>query len=219
MALTVEQLQNSTPTDWSTYDRDLGERSSGDANRFKDDHKLHVRFYTAAVIDTEASAEASRAIYKQAEMIEIMMPGEKNNIIRDLVWDQHRRRFAEKYAAFKAGLSQDIGSPLAVLPFLNEARAKELEFFNIKTVEQLAGMADTVKQRFMGADLLSQQAQAWLAQFNSGATVRKEMNEAIAERDAKIADLQARFAALEALAANKLEALAANQPAPEKPRR
>lgn len=195
--LTVEELQNSTPTDWSTYDQDLRNRSSGDSNRFKDDDKLHVRFYSAPVIDQTASEAANRAIYKQAEMIEIMMPGDKNNIIREQVWDQYRQRFAAKYALFKKGLSQDIGSPLNALPFLDESRIKELEFFNIKTVEQLAGMADAVKQRFMGADRLSQQAKEWLDHFNSGDSLRKALDEQAVAMDAKLDEAQAQNTALQ----------------------
>lgn len=190
---TVEQLQNSTPTDWSRYDAELHQRSSGDANRFKDDHKLHVRFYMAPMLDREASAIADRAIFRQTEMVEIMMPGEKNNIIRDVVWDQHRQRFPEKYRAFKAGASQDSGSPLTVLPFLDDSRIKELEFFNIRTVEQLAGMADTVKQRFMGGDRLSQQAQEWLDKFNSGGELRKALD----AKETELEALRQRLSALE----------------------
>lgn len=193
----VEALQNQTPTDWGRFDRELQDRSSGDANRFKDDDKLHVRFFMAPVIDVEASNKANRAVYRDAEMIEIMMPGEKNNIIRDEVWDQHRMRFPAKYAAFKAGKSQHIGSPLKVLPFLTEARIKELEYFEIHTVEQLAGMADTVKQKFMGGDLLSQKAREWLASFNSGETIRKEMDAKLTEAHAENQALLARIQALE----------------------
>ena len=51
-----------------------------------------------------------------------------------------KARFARQYQAFKAGKEdQQSGTPLNVVPFMTPAKAEEYKFFNIATVEQLAG--------------------------------------------------------------------------------
>lgn len=193
----IEALQNSVPTDWSAHDNMLISRSSGDQNRFADDAKLHVRFYTMPMINIGSSEAANRAIFEEIEMCEIMIPGDKNNIVHERVWYQTIQRFPEKYRLFKEGKSQVTGTPVGMLPFVTPSMVMEFKYFNIETVEQLAGMSDAAKQRFMGASEFSRRAQEWLNNLNSGATLRAEMDKmraaveaATAERDAIMAMLE-----------------------------
>jgi hypothetical protein len=173
----VESLQNASPTDWNKLDQQLADRSNWDTNRFAMDKNLHVRFYMKPRLNPDKSAEANRAIYEDTEYVEIMIPGDKHNIIQRPVWSQDIVRFGELYNKFKAGVDQVIGTPLAVVPFLTPAQVEEFGFFNIKTVEQLANLNDGIMGRFMGAHDLKAKAKAWLDSSTSGETLLKRIKE------------------------------------------
>jgi hypothetical protein len=188
----VEALQNSTPTDWSKFDQAIG----ADAARFGMnmpgglppgmgpgwDDKLHVRFFMRPRIDPERSQQENRPIYKDIAHIEIMIPGDKNNIVTAEVWEQHKRRFPIHWEQFQSGIKdQVVGTPLKIAPFLTEAHVEELAYFKIRTIEQLANLSDT-NMTFMGAREMSQQAQKYLLRVNG--------NDALLER---IKQLEARL--------------------------
>jgi hypothetical protein len=167
-AAEVEIKQNAEPTDWSKYDQQLQERSDENAGRFAADGKLHVRFFMRARYNPDLSQENNRPIYEDTEYVEIMMPGEKHNIVvRPAASMRDDLRFPKHYAQFKAGQAdQVIGTPLKVLPFLSEARVAELAYFKIRTVEQLADLSDNVQ--FMGSQELKQKAKKFLTAMTSG---------------------------------------------------
>ena len=94
--------------------------------------------------------------------IEMMMPGEKNVIIREPVWDQHLKRFPQQWQQFLAGEEEQVvGTPLKVAPFLTESQVEELGFFKIRTIEQLADLSDT-GMNFMGAQELKSAAKRFI---------------------------------------------------------
>ena len=183
----VEVLQNSTPTNWAALDAQLAARSNWDTNRFADDGKLHVKFFMKAQIDQEASVEANRPIYRDVEFIEIMVPGDKHNIICRPVWDQDIMRFPKQYDLFKAGNAEQLtGTPLRVMPGLTDALIEELAYLKIRTVEQLAGMADS-NLRFMGARDLKTAAQKFLDKSQSSEVLIDQ----IEQLKAQVAELMA----------------------------
>jgi hypothetical protein len=184
----VEVMQNSTPTNWATFDQQLDERPDPNAGRFAADSKLHVRFYSKPKYNPDKSAEENRPIYEDTVYVEIMMPGEKNNIIqRPAMSMRDDLRFPKHYEQFMKGQQEQmVGTPLKVLPFLSEAQVEELAYFKIRTVEQLADLSDTVN--FMGAQEMKQRAQKFLKALNS--------NEAVVEENRQ---LKARLDALEAM--------------------
>jgi len=186
-AAQVEQKQNATPTDWSTFDQQASEQPDLNAGRFAADGKLHVRFYSKPKYNPDKSAEANRPIYEDTVYVEIMMPGEKNSIIqRPAASMRDDLRFPKHYEQFMKGQQdQMVGTPLKVLPFLSEAQVEELAYFKIRTVEQLADLADTVN--FMGSQEMKQKAQKYLAAITGG--------EALAEENRA---LKARLEAIEA---------------------
>jgi hypothetical protein len=179
----VEELQNSTPTNWNQFDQQLREQSSWDHNRFAKDGSLHIRFYMSPRLNPDKSAEANRAIYEDTEYVEIMIPGDKHNIVQRPVWSQDIVRFASQYEKFKKGLNQIVGTPLAAVPFLTQAQVEEFAFFNIRTVEQLANLNDAISGQFMGAHEFKAKAKAWLDASTSGETLL-----------GKIKDLEAQLA-------------------------
>lgn len=177
----VDALQNAEPTDWTKHDHTLMGRSDWDSNRFSEDGKLHVRFFMRPVIDQEASDKAQRPIYKDIEFVEMMIPGDKHNIVVEPVDHVNKQRFASRYAQFKQGQAEQvIGTPLSAANLCTPAQIKELEFFNIRTVEQLAGLNDGNTQNMMGLTGLKQAAQKYLDKANSVATLREQVEEKFA---------------------------------------
>jgi hypothetical protein len=163
-AAQVEALQNSGgPTDWSKFDGGLLQRGPGQlAWPGPGDDKLHVRFFMKPRIDPVESEKQQRPVYKDTPYIEMMMPGEKNVIIREPVWDQHLKRFPQHWQQFLAGeAEQVVGTPLKVAPFLTESQVEELAHFKIRTIEQLADLADSA-MNFMGAPELKQAARKFI---------------------------------------------------------
>jgi len=172
----VEMKQNAEPTDWSKHDADLAGRSDWNANRFAEDGKLHVRFFLLPVIDQDASDKAQRPIYVDTEYVEIMIPGDKHNKVVEPVDHVNKRRFASRYDQFKQGMAEQIiGTPLKLSKLVTDSQIKELEFFHVRTVEQLAGMNDGICSKMMGAGGLKQAAQKYLDKANSVATLRDEI--------------------------------------------
>ena len=175
----VEAMQaSSPPTDWSKFDQDVMVRTSGlPGQGALYDDKLHVRFFMKARIDPAASAEQNRPVYKDTPYVEIMMPGEKNNIVVEPVWERYVQRFPAHWAQFMAGVKdQMVGTPLKVAPFLTEAQIEELAYFKIRTLEQLADLADS-SMTFMGARELKAAAQKYLQKVSSNEVLLKRIEE------------------------------------------
>ena len=173
----------------------------------EEDARLHVRFYLEPVEQTARSIKEGRRVFEDTEFIEIMIPGDKLNIIKRQVWDIDKARFAQQYARFKQGLAdQTVGTPLTELIFITAAKVKEYEFFGIKTIEQLAGCADgsDAGQRMMGFASDKQKANAFLAAAKGNAPVN-ELRAKLEERDNVIEAMQRQMAEMNA----KLESRAA----------
>ncbi|MGH8694057.1 MAG: hypothetical protein ACREVM_07505, partial [Burkholderiales bacterium] len=84
------------------------------------------------------------------------------NIIVREASDEDKTRFATQFTAYRSYASQAVGTPLSQVPWLTEAQIEEMKFFNITTVEALAGVSDAVTQKFMGITDLKQKAQKYL---------------------------------------------------------
>jgi hypothetical protein len=129
-------------------------------------------------IDVAASGVQNRPIFKDVPYVEIMMPGDKNNIVVEPVWDQHMRRFPTQWDQFKRGEEQQaVGTPLKVAPFLTPSLVAELAVMKIVTIEQLANLSDNALN-FMGAQEFKQAAKRYLDLTGS--------NEALLARIAKL---------------------------------
>lgn len=77
------------------------------------------------------------------EMVEIVIPGEKN-IVDDRVSQYHREEFYPQYKAFREGKSAPTGTPIEQVEFLEgvPAIALELKVKGCQTLEQLAAASD-----------------------------------------------------------------------------
>ena len=112
------------------------------------------RFYTEMVEQTFRSQQEGRPIYAEREMVEIIIPGDRNTRATEIVNDEHKKRWPMEYAGFKRGEEVPVeGTPLRDWPAAeHRAREGELAYFNILTVEQLSQVNDSQLQNLgMGA--------------------------------------------------------------------
>jgi hypothetical protein len=156
------------------------------------------RFYMDKELSEFESAKAGQQIWRDVEMVEIIVPGDNKNVWAGRVKAEHRERWPDWYKAFKEGLEppQD-GYPLKEWPLLSPAQVANFAALNIQTVEALAALPDGALQHLgMGGFQIRDKAQKWLAvQADSSA-----LNAALAERDAANAerdDLRKRVEAME----------------------
>jgi len=152
------------------------------------------------------SREAGRPIYDDVEICEIRLPGS-----RDMKpfpahafshWDTdpltggqveitYAERFRHQYRQFKEQATQTkTGTPLALAPFLTEARRAELRALNVYTAEQLALVdGQELKNLGPGGRDLKNRAEAYIAES-------KALAPDIA-KDTELEALRARLAVVE----------------------
>lgn len=133
-----------------------------DAKRFQ----VIPEFYTEAVKLEFRSKQEGRPVFEDREFVRIIVPGNRGSVVHEPVNDEHKARWPEQYKAFKEGREQPIeGTPLTewAVSDMTKARAAELAFFHIRTVEELAALADDKIQKLgMGMFELRKKAQTWL---------------------------------------------------------
>lgn len=194
------------PTDWSS----VPDAPGLDDSRFAGDDKLHVQFFRKPMLQAGLSREEGRAVYREVDFIRIMVPGDKLSIVERPVDSIDERRFAARYERWKAGAGQAVeGTPLSSLPNMTPSKVEEYKFFNITTVEQLAGAPDSVGQKFFGFNEDKRRANAFLEVAKGNAPFEKMSQELVA-RDAKIEEMQAQIEALTKMMAPKGKAKAAD---------
>lgn len=114
------------------------------------DGALAVRFYVAPLKNEWESEKAGRPIYRDVEMIEIMVPGDSTSIINQMVREDHKARFPLQWAHFMnkhGGDSREVGTPLSQWPRLSQSQVEELRGIKIYTVENVASMSDINLQK------------------------------------------------------------------------
>jgi hypothetical protein len=165
-------------------------------NQFKGDENLRVQFSLFPQISQDKSTKEGRPIYDDVPYVTIIVPGQQD-IVHRKAWSQDFQRFPKQWAAFQNAQNQDeaSGTPLRVLPWMAASQVKELEFFNVKTVEQLANLADNVTARFMGGQGLKQRAKDFLEAAAKGAPLL-QMRAELEKRDSQIEVMQRQLAEL-----------------------
>lgn len=154
------------------------------------DKRLVVRFSTETRPDSKKTEETGQPAFREIEYIQILIPGDKTlNVFRP-VMPSDRNRFVQQYQAFKARKGEVlVGTPLSAWAMVTESQRRELDYFNIRTVEQLAEVADSFVGQMMGVHALKQQAQKYLAITKEAAPTIKLQKE-IEKKDEQIASLQ-----------------------------
>lgn len=140
---------------------------------------LFVEFYEDAHEDAYRSEQEGRPVYEQREFVRIIVPGDMNNIVERVASDEDKRRFPNEYARFKQGATKQLeGTLLTMWPPINKAQVKEAAYFEVHTVEQLAGLSDSAVLRMgMGWQEMRRKASAWLQAAADGAVVSKQAGE------------------------------------------
>ena len=165
--------------------------------RYNDDDQLFVKFIMHPKQNTTKSKEAGRPIFEEVAYVNIMQPGNKDSIIMRPASQMDKHRFAEHWRRFEAREEQNPaeGTLLEEWPGVTRSMCEELKFFNVRTVEQLAGMSDSNSQNFMGIGFYKQKAQAYIDASDKNATVGalSDANTKIEELQATVADLVSRL--------------------------
>ena len=145
------------PFDFSHFEDQLAQRHQ------QRRENLILRFFQQAVPNALKSQEAGREICDQVDFVSIIVPGSRDEVI-EKVGEAQKKRFAPQYEHWRKTQEQPPeGQPLDRVPWLNVAQIRELQYLNIKTLEQLAGLSDTAIQHIgMGGRDLRARAQAYI---------------------------------------------------------
>lgn len=170
------------------------------------DKRLLVKFFIKPLQDKTASIAAGRPIFRDREYIKIGVPGTKDSVARP-AREQDKYRFSRHYEAFKKRIEIPLqGTPLTEWPVLPRSAVEEMAFLQIKTVEQLAHVADSAGDRYGGLLNWKRRAQEWLELAETDAPLQK----LAAEVEAKEITLAAQQATIDALT-QRLDDLEAKQ--------
>lgn len=163
------------------------------------DRSLSVRFSMQSRIDQTATEKEGRPIHKDVEFVTILIPGDKTLTINRPVRKSDMARFPTQYASFKAARGAVVtGTPLSGWPLITESQRRELEYFNIVTVEQLADVNDSFAGTMMGVHQLKQAAQRYISAAKERVPAL-QLTKELAERDTQIKALQDQLTKLVAL--------------------
>ncbi len=176
--------------------RDTAEFDVADFENPDDGKGLHARFYIEAEHDAKASAAAGRPIFNDHEYVEILAPGNANNIIRRKARDTDRAKFRANYEKFKAGADDQVtGTLLSEVPWISRSQVEELRFMRIRTIEQLAEVSDSVCGSAAGMHTLKRKAREWvaLAENSAAFSAANEQNEALKARMQELEDKLAKL--------------------------
>lgn len=135
-------------------------------NVYEGDNKLFIKFLTKAVMNPLASTKAGRPVFDEEDYIEIRIPGSQLTCVSAPMTDfNYMQRFGVQYRKWKEGQVEMLsGTPIDSFPYLlgKVAQLAELKAMNIQTVEQLASLDDSWKQKIMGGQELSRRAAEWI---------------------------------------------------------
>lgn len=173
-------------------------------------------FYDKAVQNVRETERQGRAVYEMVPYVEIILPGTPNQRPNMRATDEHKKWFPTAWQAYlerKQGLVD--GTPLEQWPYLNPAQIAELKHAGVYSVEALAAVTDgSLKNLGMHGRDLRERAKQFL---QPASTTEQELRAALAERDKRLAALEAQFEQMRA--ARAAEGDEADEPPARKPGR
>lgn len=168
------------------------------------DKNLAVRFYMHPLKDEEKSLEAGRPIFKDTELVEIRVRGDRNSVVVHPVSDADKQRFPHQYRAFKEGQAEITqGTPLKEWPIASASMVEELKYLGFLTVENVAAASDSACDKVPGLRQLKKRAAAYIEIAAGNSPVEKLQAEIEFEKNARqaaeaqVTDLARRLEALE----------------------
>lgn len=157
------------------------------------DDQLLVKFFTKQRPDNAATKEKGRPIFKDIEYIDIKVPGHRGSGACRAATFVDKQRFPRHYEAYKQRKEMPLdGTPLSEWPVIARTQVEELSFHNVKTVEQLVSMNDSLASQFMGMNALKTKAKMWLEGAEETARINEiqDLKAAGTEKDERIAKLE-----------------------------
>lgn len=165
-------------------------QNRNDNGRLVGDEQLIVKFHRRAIISEMKSTEAGRPIFDDLVHVIILVPGDDKVRIDTGVSPEHKARFPLEWKHYEeSGVVAETGTPLESWAALSPAQISEFKHFNIRTVESLAGVSDSIAQKFPGMNNLREKAKSFLKASADSAIVERQDAE-LAKRDVEIAELR-----------------------------
>lgn len=129
------------------------------------ENSVFVEFYTDAVEMKAQSEKEGRPIFEDRPFVRILNPGDTTNIIECVAREEHKQKYPNAWKRYQANESgEHTGTPLEQWPQITRSQVKEAKYFEVHTVEQMAGLADVhISRMGMGFSDLRAKAKAYLA--------------------------------------------------------
>lgn len=161
-------------------------------NEARVDEQLMVKFFIKERQDKDATATEGRPIFKEVEYVEIRIAGKRDAQACRPATHADKQRFHRHYSMFKDRIEAPVtGTPLSEWPAITRSQCEELSFISVKTVEQLANMADSNISNIQGGYTLKRRANEWLE--TAGESKLMAEKEAL---EARLADMEAKMDAM-----------------------
>ena len=177
----------------ATYEGDVYE----DGQQYKDDKNLMVKFEMRAIKHEFRSTQEGRPVFVDIPYVSIIVPGSRDILVAEAT-EHYQQRFAQQWQNFLAREKQaESGTPLAEVPWLTKSQVAEMNAINIKTVEHLVNLPDTVAMKVMGYHELKRRAQRFLDAAAGEAPMLK-MEAELKQRDSKIESMEQTMADMKA---------------------
>jgi hypothetical protein len=169
------------------------------------DRRTFPTFFVEAVeLPTESAAEG-RPIFRDVEMVKILIAGDSKTEVVRKVTDHMRREYRAEYEYWKRTQQQAVtGTPLEQWPGASASFIATCKRLNVFSVEALAQLDDGALQRLgMDSRTMQARAKAWLTAAKDGAETERlaaENNKMISEIETlreQIKEMGARFSELQ----------------------
>lgn len=172
---------------------------------------VRAEFFTHAVLLPAQSRDAGRPMYVDRDYVRISVVGSKD-VFEAPANEQHKERFPVEWDAYQRKQARPLsGTPITEWPAISPAQVRNLQSYNVMTVEDMANASDAALQKIgMGARELQQRARAFLegatggrakeleAQVSTQAETIKAQEETIKQQNSLLTQLEQRIAAIEA---------------------
>lgn len=151
------------------------------------------RFY----MEAEQIMQDGIPVYRDVEMVEVIMPGNALTKPCQIVTDFQRNRWPKQYAAFKANEEMPVeGTPLEQWPILTRSMVLTLKSLEFRTVEDLSKMGEHAIQKIgMGGRELKKMAAAYIDDSQRMAITNKAIEDA-AKFERRAAELETQVSRL-----------------------
>ena len=190
-----------------SFDNSLGGAFAviDNSTKFADMNKgIQPIFFTDDIEEGKATAEAGTLKVRSVEFVRLFTAGDMNSSPVHPVTAELKERFADAYEKWQRTRKNDHidGMPLAAWPLASRGFVMEMKALHIRSVEDLANVADTNISKISDGRIWREKAKAWLdTNKDAGAAARYAARAEAVEADnadlrRQIADLGARLDAL-----------------------